>query len=973
MESLESRDLLAADLGFEKTGIPTPDPDAPQAIVGGNQSLRGEYDWIVSLQIPRFGHTCGGTLVSPTAVITAAHCVEGSSASQYELIIGREDLNRNDDGTEVGIEQIIVHPDYDSFSNGADIAILLLEEPVPNEPIDYLNQSNASLANAGVISTSLGWGATREGGSVVSFLREVDLPIVSNAVANAPAAYNGQITDDMLPAGQAAGGIDSCQGDSGGPLIVRDSSGNPQLAGVVSWGEGCARPNKYGLYARVTSFTDWIDEIVGFGPEGRVNFNQERYVAGNEIEIRVQDENVEGDSVDVMVTSDSGDQETLTLTETGTGRYVASIAVATSEIATDNGQLDVSGEELLTVTYLDVDNGEGVENEVSSTALIVVDDFGNEPSEAAPIALEASTVGEIDLNGDTDWFQFDVEAGTGYEFLVDLDGESLNDSELTIYGDGGEMVLGFNDNVEDELGSQIIYFPNEAETVFIEVGGFGANIGTYSLSVIETDEPSDDHPNIVGGSTVVEVGDRERGTIGNSDDADWFQFEAEAGVTYRLDVSLITLDDSQLRLVDSDGRTELAFNDDVELGFERRSEIYYRSDESETLFMEVTGWGTETGSYRVGVEALVDDHGNNAEGATEIGEVTATVTREFGELTPEDVDWFSVSVKANLYYEFRTLNTSGDTVLRVLDETGGEVLARNDDADFNNGDFLSTIVWQAPRDGDFHVEVSAYAGEFTYQLNARQIAPDPDDDYPNRAELAESIDVPERVTGSVDFQADVDWFQFDAIEGGEYTFRTTLRGLDDSVLQLFSEDGETLVAENDDVDYPVNRGSLIEWTAESTGTYYIVVSGFDGSMGTYRLRTDVEIDLVPGDVNLDRVLDSQDIDLLFTAINEGLDDTLFDVNDDDEIDQSDVDALLDMMNTIRGDANLDGIVDFSDFLAMSRGFGTDGGWSGGDFDGSGETDFQDFLELSRNFDQGPDADDRSAVNLLAVAFASWED
>ena len=147
-ESLETRLLLAADAITQDPASPFPDP---QAIVGGTETGRGVYEWVASLQIEGFGHFCGGTLVAADAIVTAAHCVEGASTRNLVAVVGREDLTRNDDGEELRISQIIVHPDYNEISNSNDIAILLLEDFSTSTPIDYISEANTSLAAPGRI------------------------------------------------------------------------------------------------------------------------------------------------------------------------------------------------------------------------------------------------------------------------------------------------------------------------------------------------------------------------------------------------------------------------------------------------------------------------------------------------------------------------------------------------------------------------------------------------------------------------------------------------------------------------------------------------------------------------------------------------------------------------------------------------------------------------------------------------------
>lgn len=966
--------MLAADLAAKDHG----DFGLPQAIIGGTEIERGSFGWVASIQLHGFGHFCGGTLVAADAIVTAAHCVEGTSANQLSVIVGRHDLNRSDDGQEVGVSQIVGSEDYNAFTNGSDIAILLLDEPVDEPPIGYLTPTDASLANPGVMATVLGWGTTREGGNPTAILQQVNVPIVSNAEANQPASYNGAITDEMLAAGLAGGGVDSCQGDSGGPLIVNNNAGEPQLAGIVSWGEGCGRPNKYGIYTRVTEFSQFIGEYVASDPLGEIDFNQERFVVGSEVQILLQDVNAGDDPVEVSVTSNTQDTETVSLLPYSPGRYRGSIKIVESPNISGDGLLTVEGEGEIVVEYLDIDDGEGNALEISRTASVVVDDFANNAQAAQPIELATTYAGEVDVNGDVDWFQIEIETGKGYEIAVDL--ESLNDSVLSIYGEAGQTLLGFDDDSGRGLGSQVIYFPDTSETLYIEVGGFNANIGTYRLRVTETDSPSDDHSNIVGGATAIDVGNLLFGVIDIPGDADLFQFESQAGTVYRVETTLASLQDSQLRLIGSDGRTELAYNDDVILGFQLESQIYYRAEQSGTIFVEVTGWEDEVGSYRLLVDEQADDHGNSTADPTELGPITSTLSEAFGEILPQDVDWFSVELQADRFYDFRTFTASGfeaDTVLELYDESGERRLALNDD---HLNTLESRIIWQAPADGMFHVQVSAYQDtEADYRLTVRELDPAPLDDIPNRAELAKTIEIPRRAGGNIQYEADEDWFRIETVAGGEYTFEVTLGTLEDSMLRLFDADGITLLAENDDIDFP-DRSSYISWTATTAGTRYLQVTSWDGNggQGLYWLNTSViEPEFEQGDFDRDGDRDADDIDLIFAAINDGFAEHRYDLNADSTVNMEDADLLLEIMNATPGDTNLDGQILFSDFLVLSRNFGGNGGWADGNFDGSDSIDFEDFLSLSRNFNIAVNASiliaDRNAQVMAVLRIMDNDD
>ncbi len=113
----------------------------------------------------------------------------------------------------------------------------------------------SGLAKPGTLLRTIGWGRLTEGGITPTDLRQVDVPAVSNRICNQPIAYGGSVTKRMLCAGFAAGGKDSCQGDSGGPLFGNYNATTRKAvqSGIVSNGEGCARPNKYGIYTRISN------------------------------------------------------------------------------------------------------------------------------------------------------------------------------------------------------------------------------------------------------------------------------------------------------------------------------------------------------------------------------------------------------------------------------------------------------------------------------------------------------------------------------------------------------------------------------------------------------------------------------------------------------------------------------------------------------------------------------------------------
>jgi secreted trypsin-like serine protease len=194
-------------------------------IVGGQPASTGEYPWMAALVSstvanPQQGQFCGGSLVTPQWVVTAAHCVTGESASTIDVVVGINNLSSGPTTGSTGqrrkVSQIIVHPAYNSATDDSDIALLRLGSAVTTNstvsPITPLGPGT-TWADPGDMATVTGWGATSSGGASSNALLEVDLPIVSNTTCNNAV---GGITANMLCAGYAAGGKDSCQGDSGG-------------------------------------------------------------------------------------------------------------------------------------------------------------------------------------------------------------------------------------------------------------------------------------------------------------------------------------------------------------------------------------------------------------------------------------------------------------------------------------------------------------------------------------------------------------------------------------------------------------------------------------------------------------------------------------------------------------------------------------------------------------------------------------
>ncbi|KPI29297.1 Trypsin [Actinobacteria bacterium OK074] len=225
-------------------------PVAPK-IVGGTTTTTTTYPFMMQITDSSGSQFCGGTLVSATKVVTAAHCMVGETTSSVRVVGGRSTLNGTG-GTVSKVSKIWINPDYTDATNGDDVSVLTLSTSMSYTPASYVASGDTSVYAAGTTARILGWGTTSENGSSSNSLRTATVPIVSDS--SCKSSYGSDfVASDMVCAGYTDGGVDTCQGDSGGPLLI-----GGVLAGITSWGEGCAEAGYPGVYTRLTTFSNLV-------------------------------------------------------------------------------------------------------------------------------------------------------------------------------------------------------------------------------------------------------------------------------------------------------------------------------------------------------------------------------------------------------------------------------------------------------------------------------------------------------------------------------------------------------------------------------------------------------------------------------------------------------------------------------------------------------------------------------------------
>ena len=483
---------------------------------------------------------------------------------------------------------------------------------------------------------------------------------------------------------------------------------------------------------------------------------------------------------------------------------------------------------------------------------------------AGMVAVGGSATGDIEQPSDQDWFAVELEAGKAYR--IDLEGSGTNAGTLLdpylrgIYDSEGNRIVGTSDN-DDGTGrnSRVVFITETAGTYYVSAGAYGGKMGTYKLSVMEI-------PDLAAGTSTtgtVAVGGPATEDIEQPGDQDWFAVELEAGKAYRIDLegsdtNAGTLRDPYLRgIYDSEGNRIVGTSDNDD-GTGRNSRVVFITETAGTYYVSAGASGGKIGTYKLSVMEIPDDHaaGTGTAGMVAVGG-SATGQVNF----QGDRDWFAVTLEAGRTYRFdlqgsaTNAGTLHDPHLRGIHDSQGNYIGNTSD---NDAGTLrnSRVFFTADIAGTYYVSTGAnrdIAG--TYKLSVTDVT---DDDHTAGTGTSGTVAVGSPATGDIERSGDRDWFAV-MLEAGK-SYRIDLEGLSTDVgtlhdpnLRIHDSEGNYIDGTSND-DGGVGNNSLVYFTAETAGTYYVSAGAYtyeyiyeSWQIGTYKLSlTEVANDIAAG-------------------------------------------------------------------------------------------------------------------------------
>ncbi|MCU9837769.1 pre-peptidase C-terminal domain-containing protein [Ruegeria sp. WL0004] len=508
------------------------------------------------------------------------------------------------------------------------------------------------------------------------------------------------------------------------------------------------------------------------------------------------------------------------------------------------------------------------------------DDYAASTGTTGVAVVDGSVSGAVESGGDHDWFRVSLTAGSTYN--IDLEGSPTGMGTLPdtlLYGlrnASGTLISGTsNDDGGIGLNSHLEFTATSTGTYFVDVGAFGSNEGTYTLSIAVERAIADDFLAGVGTTGTVSVGGSRTGNIETANDQDWFRVSLVAGHTYQVDLegsptSGGTLSDPYFRgLYTSSGAlVSGTANDDGGTGL--NSQITFTAATTGNFFLAAAAFGSNIGTYKISLADLggTDDFAGNTS-TTGTAPVGGAVTGNIE--SAGDQDWFRVNLTAGNTYQIdlegsaTTGETLSDPLLTGVYNSAGNQMSdtRNDDG----GTGLNSLVEFTPTtSGAYFIGASAYGSNTgTYKLSVTQTSTGgtggPVDDFTETTSTTGRVTVGGSSTGNIETIGDNDWFAVTLNAGQTYTI--DLEGAatgggtlsDPYIRGIFNASGSAMPGAFND-DGGTGRNAQLEFTPTTTGTYFISAGAYSGT-GTYKVSV--------GTATTPPPTSGFDIDIVFTG------------------------------------------------------------------------------------------------------------
>jgi secreted trypsin-like serine protease len=498
-------------------------------VIGGQAAKKGEWPWQVKILAPdpeqrgRFGGHCGGSLISPRWILTAAHCVTSGRSGKQDLfardlliVEGKSKIDKviSVDGPDkpgLAVEDVVIHEDFDRKVFASDIALIKLAEPAVSKPVILASTSDDAVEAAGHTAVVTGWGYTKadhgwDDKYLPTELQEVELPIVSRE--DCRAAYRessmrmNPIDERNVCAGYAEGGKDACQGDSGGPLVAQRPDKRWIQLGIVSWGAGCAEAEHYGVYTRVAAFRDWIaaktDGDVPNAPDSSISADGDQVAAvetkrkppGSDIGATQQKQTPAGQlEANLAITTPPGNTTEAPVANTPAGNQPEVQAPVVQTPAVESSP----GDRALLIGIDDYEMREakltGSASDVKAMQLFLVKTLGYRPEQIHTLTNRRATreaiLGEID-----DWLVRQSQSGSRVFLYFSGQGSEEMGAEATtsptlvaadakLVRDGGKVTV-TNQIRETEIAARLNSLKDRRVTLLIDA----CHVGPGSRSAV---------------------------------------------------------------------------------------------------------------------------------------------------------------------------------------------------------------------------------------------------------------------------------------------------------------------------------------------------------------------------------------------------------------------------------------------------------------------------------------------------------